>query len=349
MGLPTEAQPLDFTALALPLLLGEGEADACGQNFEYDPQFLELEEEALGKPEVQYGDTITQAIEPSWKRVMTLALPLMERSRDLRLAIWLTRAQLNLNGFNGLAAGLELVQALLENCWDGLHPQLDPDDDNDPLLRINILAFLCEPTGLLRDVLDAPLVSARSLGRVSLRQVEAATGEQSDGENANLAIIDGAFAEADPQDLSATEAALTQALKHSVQIEQLLTEKVGVGRAIDLSGLATLLRRAGEVIRRRLPGVAPVEAAPVVTATAPIAVAAPQAVRGEINSREDARQTIDRLCTYFQTFEPASPVPILLQRAKKLIDKNFMELLQDLAPDGLAQLALVSGVRNSDD
>ncbi|NWC18792.1 type VI secretion system protein TssA, partial [Pseudomonas gingeri] len=60
MGLPTEAQTLDFTALAQPL----GEADACGQNLEYDPQFLELEEEALGKPEVQYGDTITQAVEP---------------------------------------------------------------------------------------------------------------------------------------------------------------------------------------------------------------------------------------------------------------------------------------------
>ena len=347
MGLPTEAQTLDFTALAQPL----GEADACGQNLEYDPQFLELEEEALGKPEVQYGDTITQAVEPNWKRVMVLAQPLLERSRDLRLAIWLTRAQLNLNGIAGLAAGLELVQALLEHCWDGLHPQLDPDDDNDPLLRINILAFLCEPAGVLRDVLDAPLVSARNLGAVTLRQFELASGEQSgEGENVSLAMIEGAFIEADPQELAATDAALTRALDLSVRIEQLLTEKVGVGRAIDLSGLATVLRRAGDVIRRRLPGEAPVDvavvAAPVATAAA---VAAPQALRGEINSREDARQTIDRLCTYFQTFEPASPVPILLQRAKKLIDKNFMELLQDLAPDGLAQLALVSGIRNSDD
>ncbi|MGY2229120.1 type VI secretion system protein TssA [Pseudomonas tolaasii] len=347
MGLPTEAQTLDFTALAQPL----GEADACGQNLEYDPQFLELEEEALGKPEVQYGDTITQAVEPNWKRVMVLAQPLLERSRDLRLAIWLTRAQLNLNGIAGLAAGLELVQALLEHCWDGLHPQLDPDDDNDPLLRINILAFLCEPAGVLRDVLDAPLVSARNLGAVTLRQFELASGEQSgEGENVSLAMIEGAFIEADPLELAATDAALTRALDLSVRIEQLLTEKVGVGRAIDLSGLATVLRRAGDVIRRRLPGEAPVDvaavAAPIATAAA---VAAPQALRGEINSREDARQTIDRLCTYFQTFEPASPVPILLQRAKKLIDKNFMELLQDLAPDGLAQLALVSGIRNSDD
>ncbi|OPA83774.1 type VI secretion protein ImpA [Pseudomonas fluorescens] len=337
---------MDFTALAQPL----GEADACGQNFEYDPQFLELEEEALGKPEVQYGDTITQAIEPNWKRVMVLAQPMLERSRDLRLAIWLTRAQLNLNGIAGLAAGLELVQALLENCWDGLHPQLDPDDDNDPLLRINILAFLCEPTGLLRDVLDTPLISARSVGSVSLRQVEVANGERSgDGENVSLAMIEGAFVEADPLELVATEAALARALALSVSIEQLLTEKVGVGRAIDLSGLATLLRRAGDVIRRRLPGEAPAEAAPVAVSVASVAaVTVPQAPRGEINNREDARQTIDRLCTYFQTHEPASPVPFLLQRAKSLIDKNFMELLQDLAPDGLAQLALVSGIRNSD-
>ncbi len=342
MGLPSEAQPLDFTALARPL----AEVDGCGLNFEYDPRFLELEEEALGKPEVQYGETITQAIEPNWKRVTLLVLPLLEQSRDLRLAIWLTRAQLNVNGIPGLAAGLELVQALLENCWDGLHPQLDPQDDNDPLLRINILAFLCEPAGLLRDVLDAPLVSTRSMGAVSLRQVDLATGEE--GDNVSLAMIEGAFAEADPAALSATEAALAKALALSVQIEQRLTEKVGVGRAIDLSSLASLLRRAGEVIQRRLPSAAPADVEPVIAATAAVAVAAPQAPRGEINSREDARQTIDRLCTYFQTFEPASPVPILLQRAKKLIDKNFMELLQDLAPDGLAQLALVSGVRNSD-
>jgi len=336
MGLPTDAQPLDFTALALPL----GEADGGGLNVEYNPEFLELEEEALGKPEVQYGDTITQAIEPNWKRVMLLALPLLERSRDLRLAIWLTRAQLNLHGIAGLAAGLQLIHGLLEQCWAGLHPQLDPDDDHDPLLRINILAFLCEPSGLLRDLLGTPLITARSVGTLSLRQIDLATTEPTG--DLSLAVIEGALAEADPLALDATETALAQALALSVQIEQLLTEKVGVGRAIDLSSLATLLRRAGEVIRRPRLDVP----APVVTADAPALQPLPD--RGEINSREDARQTLDRLCTYFQTHEPASPVPFLLQRAKKLIDKNFMELLQDLAPDGLAQLALVSGIRNSD-
>ncbi|MBK5436894.1 type VI secretion system protein TssA [Pseudomonas sp. TH32] len=340
MDLSTQAQPLDFTALAHPM----GDTAPCGENVEYDPDFLLLEEEALGKPEVQYGDTITQAIEPNWKLVASLALPLMQRSRDLRLAMWLTRAELNLHGIHGLNAGLGLIEALLIHCWDGLHPQLDPDDDHDPLLRINILASLCEPTGLLRDLLDTPLVSTRSLGQFSLRDLDQASGEQ--GSSDTLALIDGAFAEADPDTLRGIEAALTEALQRSQHIEQRLTENVGVGRAIDLSGLANVLRRAAEAVRRRLP--ASENPATGVDAH-PATAAAPQPARGEINSREDARQAIDRLCTYFNTHEPASPVPFLLQRAKKLIDKNFMELLQDLAPDGLAQLALVSGIRPGND
>lgn len=340
MDLSTQAQPLDFSALAQPL----GDIEPCGENVEYDPDFLQLEEEALGKPEVQYGDTITQAVVPNWKRVMSLALPLMQRSRDLRLATWLTRAQLNLNGIHGLNAGLGLIEALLVNCWGGLHPQLDPDDDHDPLLRINILATLCEPTGLLRELQDMPLVGARSVGQFSLRDLDLASGEQ--GSTDALAMIDGAFADADPQTLRHTEAALTEALQRSQHIEQSLTEHVGVGRAIDLGGLATLLRRQADTVRRRLPE-NPSVATHIDAGPAP--AAALQAMGGEISSREDARQAIDRLCTYFNTHEPASPVPFLLQRAKKLIDKNFMELLQDLAPDGLAQLALVSGIRPGND
>lgn len=58
MGLPTDAQPLDFTALALPL----GEANGGGVNVEYDPEFLELEEEALASPRC---NTATPSPKPS--------------------------------------------------------------------------------------------------------------------------------------------------------------------------------------------------------------------------------------------------------------------------------------------
>ncbi|MCF5721747.1 type VI secretion system protein TssA [Pseudomonas syringae] len=334
MGPTTNADSLNLTKLAQPL----GGVGGGGPNLEYDPEFLELEAETLGQPEVQYGDTLTEAIKPNWTRVLLLSQALLVRSRDLRLAMWLARAQLTLHGIAGLAVGLQLIHELLANCWEGLHPQLDPDDDDDPLLRINILAALCEPGGMLRDLLDTPLIIARSLGPLTLQQIDRAVNELNP--DLSPAMLEGALAEADALELGATAEALAQAMVLSTQIEQLLTERVGLDRALDLSPLVNLLRRACDVTRQRLPD----------TSSATIADEHSRAPphRGEINSRAEARQAIDRLCTYFRTHEPASPVPFLLQRASQLIDKNFMELLQDLAPDGLAQLALVSGIPNSD-
>lgn len=343
MGLLINTQLPDFTTMSLPL----DEAGGCGENLEYTAQFLELEEEAQGKPEVQYGVTITQAVEPNWTRVMALALPLLARSRDLRLAIWVTRAQLNLHGIAGLVAGLGLVQGMLAHCWDDLHPRLDPDEANDPLLRINILSSLCAPAGLLRDVLDVPLMSAAGIGAVSVRQIELAIATQgNEGAHLSLGMIEGAFADADAVWARSLDDALTQAVAHTEQIEQWLTGKVGISRALDLSGLAAPLRRACEVIRRCQSDSTPSEDADAAVVP-PIAAWSPPA-SSEIRSRDEARRAIDRLCVYFQAHEPASPVPFLLQRAKALIDKNFMELLQDLAPDGLPQLALISGIHNND-
>jgi type VI secretion system protein ImpA len=49
------------------VLLQEAEPGMpCGPNLEYDPLFLELEQNALGKPEVQYGSTVVPAVPPDW-------------------------------------------------------------------------------------------------------------------------------------------------------------------------------------------------------------------------------------------------------------------------------------------
>ncbi len=55
---------------------------------------------------------------------------------------------------------------------------------------------------------------------------------------------------------------------------------------------------------------------------------------------------LDKICKYYAQNEPASPVPLLLERAKRLVPKNFFEVLEDLAPDGMSQLLMVSGPRS---
>jgi len=122
-------------------LLQEFEPAApCGPNLEYDSAFIELEQLVLGKPEVQYGTTIIPAVLPEWKHVQRLAIVLLERSRDLRLTVHLLRANLSLHGIEGLADSLSLIERLLDEHWDHVHPELDADDDMDATLRVNSLA-----------------------------------------------------------------------------------------------------------------------------------------------------------------------------------------------------------------
>jgi type VI secretion system protein ImpA len=46
---------------------------------------------------------------------------------------------------------------------------------------------------------------------------------------------------------------------------------------------------------------------------------------------------LDLVCRYYEQNEPSSPLPLLITRARKLADKGFLEILQDLAPDGVMQ------------
>jgi type VI secretion system protein ImpA len=64
---------------------------------------------------------------------------------------------------------------------------------------------------------------------------------------------------------------------------------------------------------------------------------------GEINSRTDVIKTLELICKYYAENEPSSPVPILLERAKKLAVANFMEIIMNLAPDALNQIQNIKG------
>ena len=49
------------------------------------------------------------------------------------------------------------------------------------------------------------------------------------------------------------------------------------------------------------------------------------------------------ICDYYRTNEPSSPVPLILQRAQRLVAKDFMEILTELTPDALSQLQVITG------
>jgi type VI secretion system protein ImpA len=344
-----------MSTIDVDALLLEIDSDApCGPDLEYDPAFLALEQEALGKPEVQYGETITPAVPPDWKIVRRMAAGLLERSRDLRLAIHLARASLALSGVAGLADCLVLVERLLDTRWDSVHPLLDADDDNDPTLRINSLAILSDSGTLVRELKDATLVTLPGLGPLTIKLLDIANGEQpppAGQEKITLGSIERAVADLAPDRLAASVDALKRALDSVVNIELILVRQVGSSQALNLDALTRPLRKAHEFLARQGAGAASPDsaddAAAAAAADSAVPGAAPRAagaaISGDIGSRDDVLRMLDKLVGYYTRHEPSSPIPILLERAKRLVPMNFFEIMQDLAPDGVAQLEVIRG------
>jgi hypothetical protein len=159
---------IDYSDLE-PLLADSSDTSPCGANLEYDPAFLELERETRGRPAFDLGPYRVEAVQPNWGRAARLAEGLLARSKDLRLAIFLLRARLPTEGIPGLARGLYVLSRLVRDRWSCVHPELE---DDDATWRLNALAALSDPVGLLKELEDTVVVRT-IVGELTVRELVA--------------------------------------------------------------------------------------------------------------------------------------------------------------------------------
>lgn len=325
----------------------------CGDDLEYDPAFTALETSVLGKPEQQMGDSVNEAEPPNWSAAKKEALDLLERTRDLRVAQILSEASLHVDGFIGLHQSFLLFTGFLEKFWESVHPQLDPDDDNDPTQRINILNSLCDFNRMIRPLQKTPLVDSRGFGQFGLRDIQIADGKlptPDDSEVLSMNEIKAAFQDCNLDDIKLNIDAVDGCKEELQKMESAFAEQLGVQDTPDFSTLQTLLKEIHQVLAKEYSALSG-EAIEVDDETesgdSPSAAGSP-AKTGSIQSPQDVVRVLDLVCDYYRREEPSSPVPILLNRAKNLVSKDFMEIMQDLAPDGVSQIEMFQG-RNEED
>jgi type VI secretion system protein ImpA len=318
----------------------------CGPNLEYDAGYLELLRLARGRPEQQIGDTVTEAEEPDWRAVAAKAGELLESTKDIRIALLLTKASLRTRGFLGFADGLQVLAGLLERYWEHVHPQLDPDDDHDPTMRINVLADLTDAS-VLGWVRTTPLVTARGLGSFNLRDVMIANGEipAPEGEKpAESSSIEAAFSATDTPALQETATAVQAARDRVRAIEAVTTDRAGTGMGAELSKLRALLDQANKVLEPKLAArgaLANASQPDAVPTNGAAAVAAP--LSGVISTPDQVIEALDKIIAYYERNEPSSPLPLLLNRCKKLVRMSFMDIVRDIAPDAVTQVEALRG------
>ena len=325
-------------------------ASPCGDDLEYDGEFLEMTRAAAGKPAQEIGGHVIAGEEPDWRDVRERCVALLRRTKDLRIAVFLARALARTDGLAGFAAGLGLLRGLVERYWDGVHPRLDPDD-HDPVFRMNTIAGLADRDQVVTALRTLPLANSRRVGRFGLRDIEIANGTLPRPEGADhiadLATVDAAFLDMEGAELESTAQAAQAALEQATALDASLGSAVGSGSSADLALLLGTLRSIQHVIQQQRTRRGLGSDATGETTSTAVAGGTPggsSSMSGPLQSREDVIRVLDQVCDWYSKFEPSSPVPLLLQRAKRLVNKNFVEAIQDLTPSGVTEIQNIAGL-----
>ena len=340
---------LDIERLLKPV----SEEHPCGEgldDFVFSADFGELQRLAQGREEHVMGDEVIPAEEPDWRAVRDKGQALFDQAKSLRVAVMLTKAVTSREGLAGLGSGLGLIRALLETYWDQIDPLIE--EDGDATERMHTLGELGTVDGFVKLARRCELVASPAVGRFTVRDYLIATDhlEVPSGESATqVSTINQALMDVDVDALKQTLAHVDQILEHAAAIEASFNEQVSAADQVSLAELVRLGRdiRPGlkdALERRGIVAVGSGDAAAAATAQDGQAAAPPPPTApGEINSRDDVIKALDRISEYFNKNEPSSPIPLLMQRAKRLVSQDFMSLLKDLAPDGLKQIEMISG------
>ena len=112
----------------------------AGPGLRYAPIMDRIREARREDDLYDQGDWQRARKTADWPLVIKLASEVLTgQSKDLQVAVWLTDALLRRDGFGGLRTGLDLLAELLDQYWDGLHPELE---DGDAEARIALLEWV---------------------------------------------------------------------------------------------------------------------------------------------------------------------------------------------------------------
>lgn len=327
----------------------------CGENLEDSPLLASFDAFRLfGQPvpldaPQEKGETrIPKPAEsPEWIKIRDEALEALGKSKDLRLLAYLGTSLLWTDGLPAFSETLTIASRWLDTYWAQIYPLVD----EDAIPRRNALNCFADQRAVVDRLRRVPLVSNRQHGKFSLRDIEIATGQVPAGETdtrPDPGQIDAAFAATPLDELKLVQQSVAASLSALKGVDARMRTEAGSDAAPSFDPLSAQLVRVDRVLRAQLaahPNGAGAESAGVDSATA--ADTGVKAV-GAIRSRQDAIRALDAVAEFFRQTEPSSPIPLFLERAKRLVSKSFLEVLADIAPEAVGQARAAGGLRQGE-
>lgn len=281
-----------------------------------------------------------------WAKVADGAQTMLAtQTKDIEVASWLLEALTRTHGFEGLRDGFLVIKGLVETFRDGLHPRPESGE--------TIAETVAPIAGLNGVENDGPLIQPIRMIRLSdpgapdaalWHEKMAETGSESFPKGA----VDAALAASRKPNLVAKAVALSEALEALGEMDEALTQLCG----IDAPPVSRIRGEFEEIqaLLRRNGGVPPSEAGEepgpegdaaaepagdgAVPAAGGVAVSAPP---GQIATREQAFETLERVASFFRRAEPHSPISYTIDEIVRRGRMPLSDLLTEVLPDETAR------------
>jgi type VI secretion system ImpA family protein len=316
---------------------------------------LSDEEGAKAGPDLGYSDARSAIEAPfqldanggevetgAWRDSIKAIVAQAEETRDLWLAVYLARAGAKAGDLQVVADGAEMLAGLLEGLWDEVHPTLEEADFVGRKTPCDSLTKIREFLAPLKRV----TVFEHRQGKVSGEDLERFAVEGGGAEG--YAQFRGAIDSNDPERKAEVTDAFAAAVAKLDAIRDALQRADAVLVAHAGSDTGTNFTPTYEALASLRSAVAPYagiadeadsdydgdsahsgEPSRAASAGGP-------ALSGTVNSREDVLRAIDAITDYYKAREPGSPVPVLMRRARHWVGMDFLQVLDDLVPDSIA-------------
>ena len=346
---------MNLEALLQPL---DGESP-CGTDMSFSAEFDTLQQmRRSDDPTLDQGEWVTDLKVADWPGVVRLAEQLMStRTKDLRLAGWLTEGAAHVKGYGGLADGLALYGALCRQFWPLVHPL---PDEGDHELRAGSVGWLLGQVVQLSRALPLLQLGAAAY---DLRDIEAARQlQQAQQRNPDLSVEGKVTMEQIARAQRETPAShildvLDQCRRAQAEL-QTLQGAVDTHFGADGPGFSAarqalvdaqheierVARDAGALGREESASADPGGATPG-------ADQAGGAIGGVPTTRGEALAQLRRVADFFRRTEPHSPVAYLADKAARWGDMPLHVWLRAVMkePNSLSQLEDLLGVEPPSD
>ncbi|NDJ56680.1 ImpA family type VI secretion system protein [Enterobacteriaceae bacterium 4M9] len=277
------------------------------------------------------------AVQVNWNQVAMQAEKLLEQCYDLRVALWLMRAQLHQEGITALWSTLAQLSHRLSDTPEVTYPRsLEGEDYSDHAAALGWLST----SQCIAELKLSRLTKEHNYHLQDLYNTETAFSDERSFASltAMLLVVNSYYQQHGLPDLKEQ---LTDACRSLERIEK-HANQYSSGYQLECQMLHTFISKCISQIDMLCPMTeGEQEGIRNNAENNSIFITGNDDVN--IRSRQEVILMLDRILDYFQRHEPSHPVPIFIRRCKQMIGMDFVSIVEELLPESMNTLQQYTG------